>query len=103
MALPKQQIPPPCTPEMIMVALDWLRRLVSVMREKGADGFAMVHTTNRLAEDVGDIQNLKLGASLSVLMLRYGVGDNHFVNGRRVNARNRISAENAVSDKSVDS
>lgn len=84
------------------VALNWAHRVISVVREQGADGLAVVYTSDRLSKDVGNIQNLELGTCLPVLMLRYGVGDNHFVNGRRVDTRNGIPAEDSVSDKSVD-
>lgn len=61
----------------------------------------MVHTTNGLGEDVRDVQDFELGARLPVLMLWYGVGDNHLVDGRSIDTRNCISAEDAVCDQSI--
>lgn len=73
------------------------------MRKQGADGLAVVDATDGLAEDVGDIQDFQLGAFTSVVVLWHRVCHNHLVHGGGVDARDRIAAENAVSDQGIDS
>lgn len=72
------------------------------MREQSADGLAVVHTADGLSEDVRDIQNLELGASLSVLVLWNRVGDNDLVNGRCIDTLDGVAAEDTVGKESVD-
>lgn len=62
----------------------------------------MVHTTDSLGKDGADINDLELGAQATVLGLRNGIRNKDLVNGRSVDASNRITAENTVGEKSVD-
>lgn len=51
----------------------------SVVGEQGADGLSMMYTPDGLGKDVGDVQNFELGTRLSMIVLRYRIGDNNFV------------------------
>lgn len=56
---------------------------------------------NYLCKDTRNVQNLQLFAPNLVLFLRYRVCNHNLVDGRRIDAVNGISAENAVGNQSV--
>jgi len=67
-----------------------------------ADRFTMVNTANGLCKDGRDVQHLQLGAETAMLFLRDRIGDDDPVNSRGIEARNGITAEDAVGEESVD-
>jgi hypothetical protein len=74
-----------------------------VVVEEHADGFAVVDTTDGLAKDGRDVQDVELGSQERlVLVLGHRVGHNQLVDGRRLDAVDGIAAEDAVGEERID-
>lgn len=61
----------------------------------------MVDTANSFGEHGANVQYLELRAETAVLRLRHRVGDENLVNGRGVDARNGIAAEDTVGQQGI--
>lgn len=72
------------------------------MLEQHADGFTVVDAADGLAKDGRDVNDLELGAQAAVLVLGHRVCDEHLINGRGVDARNGVAAEDAVRQQGID-
>ena len=69
--------------------------------EQDTDRLSVVDTPDRLGKDWGNIDHVELGGFPGVVILRNGIGDNKFVNGRCVHAAEGITTEHSVCDKRI--
>ena len=73
----------------------------SAVLEKHANALTVVYTADSLGKDRRNVENLQLRAEPAMLLLRHRVRHNNLVQGRGIDTRNGIAAEDTVGDESV--